>query len=107
MTTAFEHRHKNKSCSACPNDQHHLTHLTLYISYMYATFEDRHENKSCSAHPKEAFKLFLISFDVRPRGSSQNVNRMSESQKNHEQSSWSPVSQYIKLIYKLHLTQEF
>ena len=27
--------------------------------------------------------------------------------KNHEQSSWSPVSQYIKLIYKLHLTQEF
>jgi len=38
----FEHRNENKSCSACPKDQH--KHLT------YVTFEHRHENKSCSEH---------------------------------------------------------
>ena len=59
----FEHRHENKSCSACPMDQHkHLTFDTWQMTlldtwhFTYATFEHRHENKSCSLCPKDQHK---------------------------------------------------
>ncbi len=50
---SLEQRDENKSCSACPNDQHkHLTydmgrHVTACQTI---TFELTHENKRCSEH---------------------------------------------------------
>ena len=33
-TVTFEHRHDNKTCSACPEDQHkHLTYDIWHMSY--------------------------------------------------------------------------
>ena len=33
-TVTFEHRHENKSCWACPKDQHkHLTYDICHMSY--------------------------------------------------------------------------
>ena len=70
-TVTFEHRHENKTCSACPKDQHkHLTYDILHMSYVIRhmtswqtiTFEHRHENKSCSACPKDQHKQ--LTFDT-------------------------------------------
>ena len=66
----FEHRHENKSCSACPEDQlkpfQFLAGNQLMIGTftgeggqvkkLIVTFELRHENKSCSACPKDQHK---------------------------------------------------
>ena len=50
-TATFEHRHENKTCSACPNDQ--IWQLDNLTTWQLDTFEHRHENKSCSACLKD------------------------------------------------------
>ena len=65
---SFQPRHENKTCRACPKDQHyafdiwHMSHdiMTSWHDSMTnnhkVTFEHRHENKSCSACPSDQHK---------------------------------------------------
>ena len=70
---SLEHRDENKSCSACPNDQHkHLTYDMWKVTcdmgrhgtaWQTITFELTHENKSCSEHSNiQTFFIFVGSY---------------------------------------------
>ena len=60
---SFEHRHENKTCSACRewlNERLKKCESARVweCESERVTFEPRHENKSCSACPEDQLKPF-------------------------------------------------